>query len=137
MNRAEKNYCITEQELIAVLYFIQYFRQYLLGRHFIVRTDHQALVWLFSRREPSGEIARWIKILDFYDFSTEYRPSKKMGHCDALSRCSTPRECTCCNVDMSEPLKCGPCQKCKQRAELMALQYRVPNQSTEGTITST
>ncbi|XP_052778481.1 uncharacterized protein LOC128215916 [Mya arenaria] len=42
-NKAERNYCITEQELLAVVFFIQYFRQYLLGRRFVVRTDHQAL----------------------------------------------------------------------------------------------
>jgi hypothetical protein len=106
---------------LAVVYFIQYFRQYLLGRQFVVRTDHQALVWLFSLREPSGKIARWIEILAAYDFAVEYRPGKKMGHCDALSRCSTPRDCTCSEVDMSEPLKCGPCRKCQRRAELMVL----------------
>ena len=30
----------------------------------------------------------------------------------ALSRCPTPRDCTCSQVDMTEPLKCGPCAKC-------------------------
>ena len=47
LNKAEKNYCITEKELLAVRYFVEYFRQYLLGRRFTVRTDHQALVWLY------------------------------------------------------------------------------------------
>ena len=118
-NKAERNYCITEQELLAVVYMIQYFRQYLLGRHFIVRTDHQALVWLFSMKEPNGKIARWIEILSAFDFSIEYRPGRKMGHCDALSRCETPTDCRCDEVDMSEPLKCGPCAKCRRRAEIM------------------
>ena len=39
LNKAEKYYCITEKELLAVRFFIEYFRQYLLGRTFIVRTD--------------------------------------------------------------------------------------------------
>lgn len=34
-------------------------KQYLLGREFIVRTDHRALVWLFSLNESKGRIARW------------------------------------------------------------------------------
>lgn len=122
MNKAEKNYCITEQELLAVVYFVQHFRQYLVARKFLVRSDHQALVWLFSLKEPSGKIARWIEILAPYDFTIEYRPGKKMGYCDALSRCPTPRDCTCSDIDMSEPLKCGPCAKCTRRAEAMALQ---------------
>ncbi|XP_052271790.1 uncharacterized protein LOC127872504 [Dreissena polymorpha] len=130
-NKAERNYCITEQELLAVVYFIQYFRQYLLGRHFVVRTDHQALVWLFSLKEPSSKIARWIDILSRYDFTIEYRAGKRMGHCDALSRCTNPKDCNCPDVDMMEPLKCGPCKKCLRRSETMALDRKVSDQTED------
>lgn len=118
-NKAESNYCITEQELLAIVYFMQYFRQYLLGRHFVVRTDHQALVWLFKLKEPNGKIARWLEILSPYDFAVEYRKGQHHGNADGLSRCEDPRECHCHIVDMSEPLKCGPCAKCRRRAEIM------------------
>ena len=138
LSKAERNYCITEQELLAVVFMIQHFRQYLLGRRFIVRTDHQALVWLFSLKEPNGKIARWIEILASYDFSVEYRPGKKMSHCDALSRCETPQDCQCSDVDMSEPLKCGPCSRCRRRAEVMALKQKdhvtEDRESTENTM---
>ncbi|KAH3712120.1 hypothetical protein DPMN_071799 [Dreissena polymorpha] len=43
-----------------------------MGRQFIVRSDHQALVWLFSMKEPNGKIARWIEILAAFHFSIEY-----------------------------------------------------------------
>ncbi|MCW4336191.1 MAG: RNase H-like domain-containing protein [Candidatus Thiodiazotropha endolucinida] len=119
LNKAEKNYCITEKELLAVRYFVDYFRQYLLGRHFTVRTDHQALVWLYRLREPSGKVARWIEILSQYDFSIEYRPGRKQGHCDALSRCENPHKCECPEQNTLEPLKCGPCKKCIKRAQDM------------------
>ena len=119
LNKAERNYCITEKELLAVRYFIEYFRQYLLGRRFKVRSDHQALVWLFRLKEPRGKIARWLEILSQYDFAIEYRAGKKQGHCDALSRCENPKDCDCPNQDTSEPLKCGPCKKCIKRAQEM------------------
>ena len=119
LNRAERNYCITEKELLAVRFFIEHFRQYLLGRKFLVRTDHQALVWLFKLKEPRGKIARWIEILSHYDFSIQYRPARKQSHCDALSRCENPRECDCPNLDTSETVKCGPCKKCMKRAQEM------------------
>ena len=119
LNKAEKNYCITEKELLAVHYFIEYYRQYLLGRRFRVRSDHQALIWLFRLKEPRDKIARWLEILSQYDFSIEYRPGKKQGHCDALSRCENPRDCECPEQDTSEPLKCGPCKKCLKRAQEM------------------
>ena len=120
LNKAERNYCITEKELLAVRFFIEYFRQYLLGRKFIVRSDHQALVWLFKLKEPRGKVARWIEILSYYDFSIEYRPGRKQAHCDALSRCVDPRKCDCLNQDTEESLKCGPCNKCLKRAQEMA-----------------
>ena len=47
LNKAEKNYCITQKKMLSVRFFIECYRQYLLGRYFKVRTDHQALVWLF------------------------------------------------------------------------------------------
>ena len=58
------------------------------------------------------EIARWLEIWSQYDFSIEYRPGKKQGHCDALCRCENPRDCECPEQDTSQPLKCGPCKKC-------------------------
>src|SRR6188768_3179422 len=39
----EKNYCVTRRELLAVIHFMKQFRTYLLGREFLVRTDHAAL----------------------------------------------------------------------------------------------
>ena len=119
LNKAESNYCITEKELLAVRFFIEYFRQYLLGRRFLVRSDHQSLVWLFRLKKPRGKIARWIEILSQYDFAIQYRPGNKQAHCDALSRCECPRACDCPEQDTTEPLKCGPCKKCLKRAQEM------------------
>ena len=121
LNKAERNYCITitEKELLAVRYYVEYFRQYLLGRRFTVRAEHQALVWLYRLKEPSGKVAKWIEILSHYDFAIKYRPGRKQGHCDALSRGENPHECECSEQDTNEPLKCGPCKKCMKHAQDM------------------
>ena len=58
LNKAEKNYCITDKELLAIRHFTEYYRQYLLGRHFLVRSDYQALTYLLKLKEPKGRIAR-------------------------------------------------------------------------------
>ncbi|CAG2211272.1 unnamed protein product [Mytilus edulis] len=113
--------------------------QYLLGRKFKIRSDHQALIWLFRLKEPRGRIARWIEVLSAYNFSIEYRAGKKMGHADALSRCDNPHDCECPNIDTQEPLKCGPCKKCQKRAEEMILEtpdkrQETPNLIVEGEI---
>ena len=129
LNKAEKNYCVTDKELLAILYFTGYFRCYLLGRAFLVRTDHQALKWLFSLREPKGRIARWIEVLSAFDFSVEYRAGKKHANADGLSRCPNPRDCDC-DTESSEDLKCGPCRKCKKRATDMASTWTHPTRRT-------
>ena len=80
LNKAERNYCVTDKELLAVKHFIEHFRHYLLGRHFIVRSDHQALQWLFSLKEPKGRIARWLTIMAEFGFEVEYRAGKRYGN---------------------------------------------------------
>ena len=117
LNKAERNYCVTDRELLAVKVFVEHFRQYLLGKRFRVRTDHQALRWLFSLKEPKARIARWIEILSAFDFEIEYRPGQKHGNADALSRCPQPQQCHCSSE--TPDLKCGPCSKCVKRSDVM------------------
>ena len=119
LNKAERNYCITDKELLTIRHFVEYYRQYLLGRKFLVRSDHNALVFLFRLKEPKGRIARWIEILSAFDMSIEYRKSQKHGNADALSRCPDPWDCQCAEPDNLESLKCGPCAKCAKRFKEM------------------
>ena len=119
LNRAERDYCVTDKELLAVRYFMEYLRYYLLGRTFMVRTDHQAIRWLFLLKHPKGRIAHWIEILSAYNFSIEYRPGKRHGNADALSRCPYPRDCHCAEQDNLEALRCGPWNKCQKRSLVM------------------
>lgn len=60
LNNSERNYCVTRKELLAVVHFVQYFQHYLLGREFLLRTDHGSLALLHKFREPGGQIARWL-----------------------------------------------------------------------------
>ncbi len=52
MNRTPRRYCTTQRELLAVVTFVKHFRHYLLGRHFLLCTDHTSLRWLVNFREP-------------------------------------------------------------------------------------
>src|SRR5215471_6787003 len=45
LSAAERNYGITEQECLAVIWGIKYFRHYLYGSKFTIITDHSALKW--------------------------------------------------------------------------------------------
>ncbi|KAL6458845.1 hypothetical protein MHYP_G00323170 [Metynnis hypsauchen] len=63
LSSTEQNYCTTRRELLAVVEFSRHFRQYLLGRPFIVRSDHSSLRWLVKMKEPEGQLARWLEKL--------------------------------------------------------------------------
>ena len=65
---------------------------YLWGRHFLVRTDHVSLRWLINFKDPEGMLARWISVLDTYDFTIQHRPGAKHSNADGLTR----QECTQC-----------------------------------------
>jgi transposase InsO family protein len=94
LSDAEKNYCVTRRELLAVVYFTKIFKQYLLGRHFTLRTDHAALRWLQKTPEPIGQQSRWLEKLAEFDFNIVHRPGLKHGNADALSR----RPCGYCGM---------------------------------------
>ncbi|XP_078467221.1 uncharacterized protein LOC144730345 isoform X1 [Lampetra planeri] len=95
LSPAEQRYCVTRRELLAIVYFIQQYRPYLYGRHFTVRTDHAALQYALRVQQPSGQLSRWLEILQDFDFETTYRKGVRHTNADALSRMPTTSECAC------------------------------------------
>ena len=86
LNSAQQNYCTTKRELYSIVYFVQHFKHYLLGRKFILRTDHASLLWLCNFKEPTGILARWISILGAYDYDTVFRPGHLHSNVDTMTR---------------------------------------------------
>ena len=87
LSAAERNYCVTRREMLAIVRFVRQFHHYLYGGHFLVRTDHAALYWLLRKKEPEGQMARWVTFLQSYDMQVQHRQGVKHGNADALSRC--------------------------------------------------
>ena len=86
----KRRYSTTEKEMLAMVYAIKHFRHYLYGRPLTVRTDHNALKWLQSFKEPEGQVARWLETLAQYDYKIEHRPGKRHQNAHALSRNPLP-----------------------------------------------
>lgn len=96
LSASEQNYCTTRRELLAVVYYVCYFRQYLMGKDFVVRTDHSSLRWLVNMKDPEGQLSRWLsKLGEFGKFPIEYRPGRRHGNADAMSRKPCPKACPC------------------------------------------
>ena len=86
LSNGEMNYCTTRRELLAVVHFLKYYRHYLLGRRFVVRTDHSTLQWLRRLSDPVGQQARWFGYIEEFDCSIVHRPGARHLNADALSR---------------------------------------------------
>ena len=94
-SKAERNYCATRKELLAIVKAVGHFHNYLLGAEFLIRTDHASLTWLLQMKNPEGQVARWMELLQQYEFKIKYREGKFHGNADALSRrpCSDCKYC--------------------------------------------
>ena len=86
LSNAEKNYCVTHRELLAVVRAVKHFRPYLYGQRFKVRTDLASLIWLCLRVEPASQVARWLELLSEFNSTIEYRPGERHGNADGVSR---------------------------------------------------
>ena len=96
LTKAERNYCVTRRELLSVVHFCIQYKHYLIGRKFLLRTDHGALVWIFQFKEPEGQLARWLELLSQFDMEITHRAGKAHGNGDGLSRRPCPTNCPTC-----------------------------------------
>lgn len=83
---AEPRYHSYELETLAVVKALQHFRHYLIGIHFKVVTDCNALKLTQRKKDLLPRVARWWIYLQDYDFSLEYRKGAVLSHADYLSR---------------------------------------------------
>jgi transposase InsO family protein len=86
ISKPERNYETTRKELLAVVFGLKQFRQYLLGKPFTIRTDHSALSWLRRTPEPLPQLARWLTFIEQFNYTILHRAGKKHGNADSLSR---------------------------------------------------
>jgi len=86
LSKSEKNYETTRKELLAVIYGLKQYRQYLLGRPIQIRTDHSALSWLRRTPEPLPQLARWLTFIEQFDYQVLHRAGTKHCNADGLSR---------------------------------------------------
>ena len=82
----EMRYCARRRELLAIVEMVQYFRVYLAGRAFVIRTDHDSLKGVKQLSKLTGQMARWIDFLEGFQFEVQTRPGKEHDNADFLSR---------------------------------------------------
>jgi len=86
MDTGERNYSVTDAEMLASVWAAKYFRCYLYGKRCVVRTDHSALTYMRNFADNNSRLLRWSLKLSELDFIVEHRPGSKICLADALSR---------------------------------------------------
>ena len=82
----EQAYSTVEKECLEVVLVVKHFKPYLLGRTFIIQTDHQAFEWLHQFKEKNTRLTHWSLLLHQYNFTIKHRKGQANTNTDALSR---------------------------------------------------
>ena len=93
LNDQENKYSTNELELLAIVWSCEHFRNYLLGNHFVVLTEHKAIISGLKTNRGSKthqtRLTRWADRLLPFDFVIFHISGCKLGIVDYLPRFPT------------------------------------------------
>jgi hypothetical protein len=82
----KRNYATHDLELATIVNTLNKWRNYLMGRIFELRTDHNGLKYLFDQPTLNARQSRWLEFLYEYDFNIKHIKGNENKVVDALSR---------------------------------------------------
>ncbi|PAA78757.1 hypothetical protein BOX15_Mlig016452g7 [Macrostomum lignano] len=85
LTSAERSYATIEKECLAVRWAVEKLRHYLLGRRFVIKSDHKPLQYL-QMDHANPRLQRWAFYLSGYDYEIQYQPGESNTVADGLSR---------------------------------------------------
>lgn len=90
LSPSELNYSVIEKEALAIIYSVIKLRQYLMGIHFELHTDHKPLLAIFGEHRglpvmASARMQRWAFILSGFDYHVKHIKGVA-NHADSLTR---------------------------------------------------
>ena len=83
---SEKNLYTMEKELLAIIWGLEKFREYLYGVEFYLFTDNSALTYLNNMRHASKKLTRWALSIQSWNINIRHCPGKDNKVADYLSR---------------------------------------------------
>ncbi|GFV97249.1 retrovirus-related Pol polyprotein from transposon 17.6 [Trichonephila clavipes] len=86
LNKAERNYIVTERECLAVIWALNKFKTYFGSLPVKVITDHAALTKLTNGKNLSSRMIRWALKLSEFNIEWEHRSDVQNVVADVLSR---------------------------------------------------
>ena len=86
LKQSERAYSEIEKECLVIMWAIKKFDRYLYGKEFILKTDHQPLIYLNQNVVANHKLMRWALTLQPYRFRFEAIKGKNNVGADYLSR---------------------------------------------------
>ena len=90
LTELEAKYSINKLELLAIVWSVEYFRNYVYGVKFKIISDHKALTTVLKghkgNKTYSSRLTRWVDRLLPFDFEVIHGPGRNLGIADYLSR---------------------------------------------------
>jgi hypothetical protein len=80
----ESNYATHDLDLESIVHALQKWRNYLMGKRFEPRTNHNGLKYLFDQPTLNVMQSRWLEFLSKYDFDIKHTKGKKKKVAHAL-----------------------------------------------------
>jgi hypothetical protein len=92
----EQNYPTHDLELAAVVHALKMWRNYMMGTHCNIYTDHKSLKYIFTQADLNMRQRRWKELIKDYNLEVHYHPGKANVVAYALSQKS---QCNCMVMD--------------------------------------
>jgi hypothetical protein len=81
----ERHYATHDLELADIVHALRKWREYLMGKRFELRTNHNGLKYLFDQPTLNARQSRWLEFLYEYDFNIKHIKGKENKVDDSLS----------------------------------------------------
>ncbi|KAG2221669.1 hypothetical protein INT45_002707 [Circinella minor] len=87
LSKLERNYSTTKKELLAIIFTLHKFHQYIYDREFELHTDHRSLCWLQTQPIANRMMINWLEtILSYPGMKIVHMPGLQNTLPDLLSR---------------------------------------------------
>lgn len=86
LSRPEENYATNEKELLAIVWALNSFRNFIYGAKITIYTDHMPLTFAISPKNVNAKLKRWKAYIEEHDYEMFYKKGKSNVVADALSR---------------------------------------------------
>ena len=91
LTKEEKGYAQLEKEALALVHGVRHFHKYLMGRAFVLVTDHKPLLKILGPKQGvpplvAARLQRWAIILSAYQYQLEFTSGPSNVEADMLSR---------------------------------------------------